>query len=315
MTIQLSFVDIVQVHQSGRCLMLYMSGSNCKKLACTSKLVHTVVQYMPYTPNTKEVWHMLVRARSQHSTVNLKFLRHVQCVNLSQYVACDDDIVNLTLNVSSIKKLIISTDTFHNSNRPMVAITAHTELTVLKLGWCGAISNESMIDLIQRLPKLTKLGLRGGFQLTNQIMHAFSVTNRIAPYDCLDRLTLRHCELLTDSALDVLATHCAKLRHLDIAGCRGLRRVKRWPRLLKSVNMTRCYAIRDPSVQSLAECCSDSLLDLNLSFCRLLTDAIAPLLTGYFRHLQRLGLHYCTDMSSSVIDSLNATHNRRITNN
>lgn len=151
-----------------------------------------------------------------------------------------------------------------------------------------------ILELIQSLPRLTKLDLSGNVYVSDNVLADIAV--KLPSLDYLDvsatkitdkglRLVCEHlvgltslsmasCLGITNDSLSWVAKHCRSLKELNISRCsitdQGLNSLADGVAVFRSLNLDNLSLITDPSLQNLIKL-QDSLVELSLKFCTKIT--------------------------------------------
>eukprot|EP00908_Phaeocystis_cordata_P026161 Transcript_8630.p1 GENE.Transcript_8630~~Transcript_8630.p1 ORF type:complete len:446 (+),score=168.75 Transcript_8630:1467-2804(+) len=145
-------------------------------------------------------------------------------------------------------------------------------LEALHLKGCALLTDATVFGVAHQCPRLRELDLSGLELLTDA-----AALNLAQASLGLHKLLLKRCVQLSDEAVVGLA-----------AACRGTLRV---------VSLNNVPALSDLSLQALAEHCAASLEDLDVSWCRGVTDDGVGLLADSCTQLRRLSIWGCSQLT------------------
>jgi len=200
-------------------------------------------------------------------------------------------------------------------------------LEELELRGCRRMG-DSGLKAVCGLPTLVSLGLEGCRNLTN----GPNGLRQLSRLTLLQRLNLKHCELLSDAGLDAL-TSLKRLDNLSIGGCRrvtnsGLASLSHLTTTLTDLDLSDCPKITDRGLRHLAPLTALEVLDLSETSIkghglRVLATRLVRLNELAFEHcasledialahvarvtsLQKLSLHHCTGLTDAGATRLTA---------
>jgi hypothetical protein len=172
----------------------------------------------------------------------------------------------------------------------------------------AAVTNATVQEVVEAIPRLQALGLDGCEEVTDAGMWAIAR----AAVD-LRRLVLSGLPRLTHVGLRSVSLRCRQLQWLDISRCpaiddMGLRVIASGLWGLQTLHMRDCTGVHDGGLVELLTCCR-RLTDLDISRSPFLTDkalaAVARYCTesGGLRRFAYIGSKFCTDEGFAAIAS------------
>ncbi|CAL8078644.1 unnamed protein product [Calicophoron daubneyi] len=194
-------------------------------------------------------------------------------------------------------------------------------LTVLNLSGCTGLTDAGIKLLVESCYAsfLRELYLAGCRQLTDRSV--FMIDHK---FPQLAYLSLADCDLLSDSALDVLSQckslwqlnlsntqlgdrsiatfgSLPKLRELKVSSCvnitdTGVQKYAHSGIYAQCVDLSFCYNLSDSGIKTLAFCCR-FLMHLNLAGCAKLTDMSLQYISGVCQYLQKLNMSGCVQIT------------------
>lgn len=151
-----------------------------------------------------------------------------------------------------------------------------------------------VLELIQSLPRLTKLDLSGNVYVSDVVLadiasklpsldyldvSATKITDKGLRLVCeyilgLSTLNMASCLGVTNDSLSWVAKHCRSLKELNISRCsitdQGLNSLADGVASFRTLNLDNLSLITDPALQNLVKL-QDSLVELSLKFCTKIT--------------------------------------------
>jgi Leucine Rich repeat len=206
-----------------------------------------------------------------------------------------------------------------------------SRLVALDLRSCCNITDECVMDVIKRFPKLRSIDVGNCRLVTDAGVSALGHRHGQLPSiylsDCLrltdagiSALATGCCQLqsiefsccinVTDAGISALAAGCGQLHRIDLSGCKrvtdaGISALAAGCGQLQSVNLESCDEVTDAGVFSLGAGCS-KLQSINLESCTKVTDAGIFSLGAGCGKLQRIDLTDCRLMTDAGISALAA---------
>ena len=184
-------------------------------------------------------------------------------------------------------------------------------------------TTDALRAVVLRCPRLRKLSLRNRpWSVDDSVLRAISAScgehlrhadlsfcmNVQQPHvlNCpnLTSLDLTYCCGTNDANMAAVADLMPNLETVDLSDCYlvsdvGVRALGSNGRL-SSISVARCYGVTDTSIISLANDCSATLTNVNLTSCRILTNAAIDALAKCKRH-PKLVLYHCYKITDVAI--------------
>ncbi|GLD96442.1 hypothetical protein PINS_up005125 [Pythium insidiosum] len=202
-------------------------------------------------------------------------------------------------------------------------------LHTLSISECPQL-DDSALSALLGMSTLRSLELNQMERITDDFVGALT-----AKLPDLEDLSLARCSQLTDVAIRSALENCLKLRVLDLSDIceltdESLEPIRRLGHGLRRVSICRCLGLTDLSVDHIAvgantylECleissvsqctdaaikslqqhCKSSLSELNISFCRKITEDCLGVFTDEAEQLSRLVLWGCTQITARFLTS------------
>lgn len=254
--------------------------SICSLVAPTLQVLDIAESNMPEEP-LQELSHVL-----SHRITKL---------DLASCGALTDDIMaTITPRIPHVTYLNLN-GCFQLSSRTTCNIARHcTSLRELYLGKVGENREPHILELIQALPRLSKLDLSGNIYLTDIVLA--DISSKLPSLDYLNVSATK----ITDKGLRLVCENLVNLSSLSMAGCLGITNdslswIAKHCRSLKELNIGRC-SITDQGIISLAEGVA-ILRSLNFDDLSLITDAALQHLLRLQDSLVEISLKYCSKIT------------------
>ena len=252
----------------------------CQAIAPTLQALDIAESHMPEEPLQE-----LARALTQ----NITRLDMSACAALTDEIMCivAPRIPKVThLNLNGCFQLTSRTTSTIANNCPLLR-----ELFIARI---SENREPYILELIQSLPRLTKLDLSGNVYVSDNVLadiavklpsldyldvSATKITDRGLRLVCehltgLTSLSMASCLGITNDSLAWVAKHCRSLKELNISRCsitdQGLNSLADGVAVFRSLNLDNLSLITDPSLQNLIKL-QDSLVELSLKFCTKIT--------------------------------------------
>ncbi|WAQ96892.1 FXL15-like protein, partial [Mya arenaria] len=121
-------------------------------------------------------------------------------------------------------------------------------------------------------------------------------------------LTLRDCVWLSPEGVTVIGLYCKELEKIDISGCwnvndEALTVLVKGCSKLTFIQMSKIYGITDSSMSVLCRSCPN-LVHLNVQGCWRITDDSIRFLTEYGKNMQMLQIRECNQVTETVLSKL-----------
>lgn len=179
-----------------------------------------------------------------------------------------------------------------------------------------------MLAAAGRAPCLRSLSLAFCRHVDNSALEAFSAaahstqgrkhgssrdSNRGSRGSSLEELVLDDCAAVCDAGLLSLLHNdgCRRLRRLSLAHCSKLTDASLVPLaelgVLEQLSLNSLHNVGPATLQALGRACGEVLRELDVSFCRGLTEGSVGALVDRCGKLQRLSVYSCTQLTKRFL--------------
>ncbi|KAK9794646.1 hypothetical protein WJX73_008709 [Symbiochloris irregularis] len=173
-------------------------------------------------------------------------------------------------------------------------------LHTLSLQGLRELSDQLLSDIALALPQLRSLDLRLCAAISDTGLRGVG-----AACPQLTRLVLDDVGRVTDAGLLSVAECCMSLEEISLARCQKITDAPivamAANRKLRSLCCNNVFAITDATVVALASACCESLVEVNLSWCRGVTSRALGMLADACPGLTCLTLYGCTQIDTTFL--------------
>lgn len=121
----------------------------------------------------------------------------------------------------------------------------------------------------------------------------------------LEELYLDECTAITDTGLTAIAAGCRNLRALTVRRCIRLTDASLMAvadrGVLEVLSVNGVHHITSVLMQALARSCKDTLRELDVSFCRDISESALGRLVDQCVHLQKLRVYGCSQLTKKFL--------------
>ena len=167
-----------------------------------------------------------------------------------------------------------------------------------------AISRVRVCDILQvDTSDVVTLGLRKCYNTTDECI--MDVTNRCPKLSSID---LGGCQLVTDAGVSAFVAGCGQLQSINISCCdevtgAGISALVAECGQLRTISLRECHRVTDASVSALSAGCG-KLQSINLEGCGKVTDAGVSALGAGCGQLQSINLSRCGKVTDAGVSAL-----------
>ena len=177
------------------------------------------------------------------------------------------------------------------------------DIVHLGLTGCYNLTDQCIMDMVNRCHKLTGINLDGCDKVTDVGVSALS-----AGCGQLQSINLEGCFEVTDVGVSALGTGCGQLQSISLYGCNkvtdvGVSVLGAGCGQLRSIDLYKCRRVTDAGISALGRGCGQ-LQTISLRCCDKVTDAGISALGVGCGQLQSINLSRCDKVTDAVVSAL-----------
>lgn len=257
----------------------------------------------------------------EHCAQSLKYtfnrgMPHVRCIRISRnagmeqarYVGLFDNVGPAYSAVCNWESISFAHCSIQDCHLASLAECTAGRLLQLNLSVCPLVTDEGVITIAEKSPKLAKLDL----SITDKyLITDKSILEGVAVH-ChnLLHLNFSHCYNITNSGVKALARGCGSLRHLDLTFCLKISDIAlaalaagKGAKALRELSVSDCTKVTSAGLVALGGGCS-GLTRIILNYCRRITDVGIISLSRGCPNMKSLDLNSCVLLTDAGVISI-----------
>ena len=181
-----------------------------------------------------------------------------------------------------------------------------SDIVHIGLGGCHHMTDQCVVDIVNRCVKLRSIDIGGCGQVTDAGMIALG-------HGCgqLRSIDLTCCHKVTDAGVIALGAGCGQLQSINVESCdkvtdAGVIALGAGCGQLQSIDLAGCNKVTDAGVIALGAGCGQ-LQSIDLVCCNKVTDAGVIALGAGCGQLQSINVHGCDEVTDASVIALRHT--------